>query len=267
MEAGEGSERRCSPPGHPRNPIGNSRCLQSTGAVIIGPGGKPLERLAADTPRRHVHYPKKGLVIPRVAEQPQPRHHIADLPPFEELEPAHQLVGHARSPQRDLERPRQGRRSKEHGKVSGHATARSDLRRHLRRNPPGLVLARRIEHDSDAITRGSRRHQPLRLAAGVVGDQAVGRAEDVGGAAIVVLERHNRGGRIVPFKLQDVANARSSPAVDGLVWIACHRKIRVVERQPAENAVLDGVGVLVFVDEDESVAGIERRPEFGIIGQ
>jgi hypothetical protein len=85
--------------------------------------------------------------------------------------------------------------------------------------------------------------------------------------AIVVLQLHDPGRRIVPLELEDVADARAAPAVDRLVGIARHGEIRVVDREAADDGVLDRVRVLVFVDEDEAVAGVERRPQLGILGQ
>ena len=96
-------------------------------------------------------------------------------------------------------------------------------------------------------------------------DEAVGRREDVGRAAVVVLEFHNTCGGVIAFELQDVADARPAPPIDRLVGIARHREIRIIDRQAAEDRILSGVGVLVFVDENPAVAGVELAAEFRVV--
>jgi hypothetical protein len=73
---------------------------------------------AADAPRRHVHHPDKRLVITRILQEPEPGHDVADLASLEELEAAHQLVGHAAAAQRHFERSRQGIGAKQNAEVS-----------------------------------------------------------------------------------------------------------------------------------------------------
>ena len=96
-------------------------------------------------------------------------------------------------------------------------------------------------------------------------DQPIGRPQDVRRAAVVVLQLDDRRSGIVPLELEDVANARAPPSVDRLIGIAGHGKVRVVDRQATEDRVLNGVGVLIFVHEDEAVPGVEFTAEVGIL--
>ena len=96
-------------------------------------------------------------------------------------------------------------------------------------------------------------------------DETVGRAEDVRRAPVVVLELHHARGRVVAFELEDVADARTAPSVDRLVGIAGHREIRVIDRQSPEDRILGGIRVLVLVDEDPAVTGVELAAEFGVV--
>ncbi len=48
----------------------------------------------------------------------------------------------------------------------------------------------------------------------------------------------------------NVFNARTTPAIDGLVIITNHHKLIIAARQNPEPGVLNGVGVLKLIDQD-----------------
>jgi hypothetical protein len=87
-------------------------------------------------------------------------------------------------------------------------------------NAISLIVARGIEYDSYRLAWLGCRDEPFRHAACIVGNEPVGCAQNIGGASVIVLERDNRSGWIIALKLQDITDARASPAVDCLVWIA-----------------------------------------------
>jgi hypothetical protein len=70
-----------------------------------------------------------------------------------------------------------------------------------------------------------------------VGDQTVRRGENVGGASIVLLELHHRGGGIIAFEFEDVGDFRAAEAVDGLVVIADDADVVGGGDEGAEEAV------------------------------
>ena len=89
--------------------------------------------------------------------------------------------------------------------------------------------------------------QCLAKAAFIVGDQAGGRAEDVGRGAVVRLQPYDARAGEVLLEAQDVVDLRPAPAIDRLVVVANAADIAVALRQQPEPQVLRHVGVLVLV--------------------
>ena len=84
----------------------------------------------------------------------------------------------------------------------------------------------------------------------VVGDQAGGGGQDMAGRTVVAFEADNfRAGKVF-FETQDVVDVGAAPAVDRLIVIADAADIVAALRDQAQPEVLDGVGVLVLVDEN-----------------
>ena len=92
--------------------------------------------------------------------------------------------------------------------------------------------------------------QLLADAVRVVGDHRIGGIEDVGAGAVVLLQADGLRAREVLQEALHVLHFRAAPAVDGLVVVADHEHVAAVACQQAHEAVLDGVGVLEFVDQD-----------------
>ena len=86
-------------------------------------------------------------------------------------------------------------------------------------NAIGFVVAGCVEHNSHGATRIGIGDQSFRLATRVVGNQPVGRAENIGGAAVVVFELNHCGRRVVAFEFKNVTDACATPAVDRLIGI------------------------------------------------
>ena len=100
-----------------------------------------------------------------------------------------------------------------------------------------------------------------------MGNEPIGRSENIGRAAVVVLEFHDRSRGIITLELENVADARASPAIDRLIRVAGHREIRVVDRESSHDAILHRVCVLVFVDKNPPVPRVEHPTEFGVVHQ
>ena len=80
------------------------------------------------------------------------------------------------------------------------------------------------------------------------------------------------------FKVEDVGDVGAAPAVDGLVWVADDADVRPPKfavflhawewwgrgGQEGGDFELDGVGVLVFVDEEVSPAVVELFFDVGV---
>ncbi len=104
------------------------------------------------------------------------------------------------------------------------------------------------------------RHRPqdLLLARPVVGDQAVGRGEDVAGRAVIALELDHPGAGKVFFEVEDIAGVGATPGIDRLVIVADHAEVSLGAGQMLQHAVLGLVGILVLVDHDVAELPLKR---------
>ena len=87
----------------------------------------------------------------------------------------------------------------------------------------------------------------------VMGDQMRGRAEDVGGGAIIALQPDHRRAGKVPVEAQDVVDLGAAPAIDRLVVVA---DAADVDRRPLRRARLGGARL-------RHGAGARRLPKRG----
>ncbi len=122
-----------------------------------------------------------------------------------------------------------------------------------------LVLAVSLEA-LDELAAGIVGPELLVLAVLVALDHRVGGIEDELGGAVVLLELDHRGIGVVGLEVEDVAQVRAAPAVDGLIVVAHHREVAVLLREQLDPQVLGPVGVLVLVD-------VEVLPTLLVVGQ
>lgn len=90
-------------------------------------------------------------------------------------------------------------------------------------------------------------HRPFSRLAFVVGDYLIRRIKDVGGAAVVLLQLDDGGVGEILFKIENVADIRTAPAVDALIVIAHDAKVSALLRKELYQRILGKVGILVFV--------------------
>ena len=114
----------------------------------------------------------------------------------------------------------------------------------------GLALLVRQGRDQDRLALAPLGPKALALPARVVGDDGVGRLEDAVGGAVVLLELYRVAVLVVLLKVEDVADVRAAPAVDGLVVVAHDAQVVLPRGQGVDELVLHAVGVLVLVHQD-----------------
>ena len=117
------------------------------------------------------------------------------------------------------------------------------------------------------ITFRQCRDEGLFLAFGVVGDQLVGEREYLRGASEVFLEFDDN--RIGPIALEseDIADIGAAPFVNGLVGIACHADISMLQSYAFCDLVLGMIGVLILIDEQVSEAVADLFANIGAVPQ
>ena len=86
-------------------------------------------------------------------------------------------------------------------------------------------------------------------------------------AAVIPRQRDDAGAGEVALEVEDVLDVGAAPLVDGLIGVADHAQVVVIDRQPPGDLVLRGVGVLVLVDEDVAEAGIELGPQLRVVAK
>ena len=92
----------------------------------------------------------------------------------------------------------------------------------------------------------------------VAGNDGVGGEQDVGGGSVVLLQLDHLGARVVALEVEDVADVRPAPPVDGLILVADDGDAVRPLRKEADQFVLHVVRVLEFVHEHM----VEQHGEF-----
>ena len=130
--------------------------------------------------------------------------------------------------------------------------------------------------DGDGLASGFGGEEGFVFAFGVVLDEGVGGLEDGLGGAEVFSEHDDACAGVVFFEVEDVGDVGAAPAVDCLVGVSDDADVwrgRFVFHsgewwgrggELGGDLELDGVGVLVFVDEQVAPAGVELVFDVGM---
>ncbi len=97
-------------------------------------------------------------------------------------------------------------------------------------------------------------------------DDAVGRFQDGAGRAIVLLQADDLGLEVTA-EVSHVFDPRAAPAVDRLVVVADDEQAVGIPGQQTHQGVLQGVGVLKFVDQDVAEAALIVSSAFRPVAQ
>ena len=117
-------------------------------------------------------------------------------------------------------------------------------------NEFGLFLRTGHGHEPHRVFAVLVGAQRFFAASGIVLDEGIGAIQHLAGAAVVFLQLDDGRVREEALEIQDIGNLRTAPAVDGLVVIAHHAHIVLRPHQLAQQAHLQGVGVLELVHGD-----------------
>ncbi len=98
-------------------------------------------------------------------------------------------------------------------------------------------------------------------------DQAVGGVENGLGGAVVFLQPDDLGIREKFFKLEDVGDLRSAPAIDRLIVIADDADMVGRADKLLQQAHLQGVGVLELVHGDPCIKFTKMVADVGVLPQ
>ena len=214
-----------------------------------------LDRARADAAGRRVDDARQAQIIARRLDDAQVGQHVLDLRAVKKARAADNAVRDAVALEGIFELVALRVHAVEHGVIAEvHAVAKvvHDLRGDIAR----LVVLVRGAVERERITGIGLCPERFALAAGVVGDDVVGRVQNAAGAAVVLLETNGAGVLILLFKVEDVLDRRAAELINALVIVADNADVAPPVRQQGRELVLEVVRVLILVDEHVTEAAL-----------
>ncbi len=196
------------------------------------------QRLVAQAALGRVDDAFEGEIVGGLGDDAQIGERVADLGALVEAEAADDAIGHADRDEAVLELAGLVLRADEdRGLVDAEAAALEPF--DLLADAAGFLGAVPDAEHLDLLALGFLGPQRLAEAAGVVGDHARCGGEDVGRAAVILLEPDHLGAGEILFELEDVLDLRAAPRIDRLVVVADAAQVLALLREQAEPEILD----------------------------
>ena len=225
------------------------------------------DRRCADAALGHVDDAQEAHGVKRVVEDVQIGNDVLDFHAVVELQAADHRIGNPRRHHGFFEDARLRIRAVKHGDVAIIDGKERLLLLHGIYDESCLValVIRLIK--GDLLPYGVFRPELLRLAVLIVSDDGIGCGQDILRRAIILLKLDRlRLGKVL-LEIQDVADIRAAPAVDGLIGIADDAEIVMTACQKRCEPVLCAVRILIFVDEDVAETPLILLTQFVVIFQ
>ena len=203
-------------------------------------------RRIANRTLRHVDDAPHGNIVCRIDHHTQIRQNVLDLFAVIELESAVHPIANARLHKRFFDDTRLCIRSVKHGKPACVLALRHQLP-NLLANPCRFfpLIARPIQ--ADALARSLLRPKRFILSVCVECNHLIGGIQNICGRTVVLFELDDLRIRKILFKIEDIADIRAAPAIDGLIVIADHAKVAALRCQQPDKHILRVVRILIFV--------------------
>ncbi len=131
-----------------------------------------------------------------------------------------------------------------------------DRRRFLR---DGMLV-----DEDDLVPRAPHGEELLRESGGVVLDDGLGSVDDGLAAPEVLTEIDPPRPGVARLEPEEIAHRGAPEAVDALIVVPDNGEVGPVARDEVEYALLGGVGVLVFVDEDVVEPSAQLFDDLGV---
>ena len=188
-------------------------------------------------------------VVGRIDDGPQIGHDVLDFFAVIEAQAAVNTVGNARPHQHFLQYAALGVGAVQHGHIAVFPMA-AVLLGDAVADPRGLLPLVSGGEEFDGFACGQLRPQGFFHAARVVGDDLIGRVQNIGGAAVVLFQLDDLRVREILLEIQNIADVRAAPAVDALIVVAHHAQVAAVFGDELHQRVLGEVGILILVHMD-----------------
>ncbi len=195
---------------------------------------------------RRVDHPLQGDRVGGIGHQLEIGQHVPHFLALVELQAAHDLIRDPGTPQGILQRPGLGVGPVQDGHIAAGQSA-LDLLAHDVHQAGSLILLVQELLLGQQVAVDVVGPQVLALALLVVGDDPVGRRQDVAAATVILLQAVDDGAGKVILEVDHVLDAGPAPGVDGLVVIPDGEKVAVPARQQLDQQQLQGVRVLELV--------------------
>ncbi len=256
-QGGEVADRVQGPVREPERLVGPLDGRAEGDAFLLGEDIDAGHRPIADTAAGRVQDAPQADDVVGVGDHPQVGQCVADLAPLVEAHTAHDLVRQADADEHLLEDTGLRVGAIEDGDAGGDRGPRVGELVDALRNPGRLVVLVLGDVAVDLLAGTGLGPEVLRFAVGVSCDDGIGGGQDRLGGAVVLLQQDRGRVRVVALELEDVADARATECVDGLVGVSDHREFgggcagwHGWQSQLAHQHVLGVVGVLVLIDQD-----------------
>ena len=109
--------------------------------------------------------------------------------------------------------------------------------------------------------------QVFTQAVAVVADHRIGGLKDGAGRTIVLFQPDDLRHREILLEFLDVFDSCTTPAIYRLVIVANHKHMVFIPCQQTYPGILDGVGVLEFIDKDMAESSTIVFQYLGVIAQ
>ena len=221
--------------------------------------GQLFERARTDAARRKIDHAREGGVVVRVLHQAQIRERVLDFGALEKAQAAIDAIGNAGLEQIGFDDPRLRIAAIKHRNFAARF-AGADQALDFFDDPLRFLAVGHGFIHTHRLAMAAVGAQILAQALGVARDQLVGGIENVAVAAVILFELDQMLDLKLALEGGHVAHIGAAKRVDALVVVADREHRRLFAEQ-LEPAVLQGVGVLEFIDQDVLEARLVMRAQ------
>lgn len=236
-------------------------------AVLVGGHHQLVHRALADAPGGVVDHALQRFLVVGVARQAEVGDQVLHLLALVEADAAVDAVGDVHFAQGLFHASALRVGAVQDGeRLVGQSLVHFGAEDVVRHEAPFVVVAdAAVDGDGRAfLVRGPNGlFQPV----AVLFDQAVGRAHDVLGAAVVLLQLEDAVVRVVGLEVEDVLDVGPAEGVDALAVVAHHGDVPVARGQGAHDVVLGQVGVLVLIHQQVLEALLVLQHHLGMVAE
>ena len=194
----------------------------------------------------HIDNSSHGKIICGIDQGAQIGQNILDLLTVIEFKASIHPIADAGFHKRFLHHTRLRVRPVKHRKA-GHILPRSVQRPNLLADPCRLLAFIFCAVKTDQFAGPLLCPQGFVFPVFIMGNHLIGRIQDIGGGSVILFQLDHRGVWKILFKVQDVADIRTAPAVDRLIVIAHHAQVLALLREQPHKHILRIIGILILI--------------------